>query len=317
MITNDSDYHEQFELKTNGEFSEIINSIQERFPTVDMNTQQIQRLDESRNRFMDFDKEYFNSNKEVLVSSSSNVFRIIRRTDFSPSDTSEEDELSISDLTIADDKSGEEPVELMKVHKPMCTDSSQTSPVRLNLRSYQSKASSMSLDVSGDDRYQQIVQPTTASSLSLSALDDSFSSRPNKLATTTKRRSVPQLFSRISFRFLNLQRLFRRRSTSVSDFYQACCNNQVTKVERYLEILSLCDIDKLQPDGSTALHIAASFGYQQIVRLLLQAGASPTILSKHGLTPADLAKTEEIKQLFHRRSTLVTSRSTPYELIAL
>lgn len=53
----------------------------------------------------------------------------------------------------------------------------------------------------------------------------------------------------------------------------------------------------MESDGSTALHAASSEGHEKIVKLLLAKGACPSTPTKHNLTPLDLAKTDQIKQL--------------------
>lgn len=45
-------------------------------------------------------------------------------------------------------------------------------------------------------------------------------------------------------------------------------------------------------DGSTALHKAATIGKIEIIRLLLQAGADPSVNDKKGRSPADVAMSE-------------------------
>ncbi|CAF3396410.1 unnamed protein product [Rotaria sp. Silwood2] len=65
--------------------------------------------------------------------------------------------------------------------------------------------------------------------------------------------------------------------------------------------MSIEAINRIEPNGSTALHVAAYRGYEEIVDLLLQNGASNTIINKYNLTPLDEAKTDRIKQLIRRR----------------
>jgi hypothetical protein len=72
-------------------------------------------------------------------------------------------------------------------------------------------------------------------------------------------------------------------------------------VEHDLERMSLEEINKIEPNGSTALHVASYLGHEKIVELLLEKGASHSVVNKYRYTPLDEAKTEKIKQLFHRR----------------
>lgn len=60
--------------------------------------------------------------------------------------------------------------------------------------------------------------------------------------------------------------------------------------------MSIVDINRIESNGSTALHVASSEGHVKIVELLLAKGASPSTLNKHNLTPLDLAETDQIKQ---------------------
>ena len=51
------------------------------------------------------------------------------------------------------------------------------------------------------------------------------------------------------------------------------------------------------PRGVTALHVAALQGHVDCVRALLLAGANPGAVSRSGKTPADVAKTPQIRAL--------------------
>jgi hypothetical protein len=89
---------------------------------------------------------------------------------------------------------------------------------------------------------------------------------------------------------------------ATSPLYDACRDNNISLVEHYLETMSLEEINKIQPNGSTALHVAAYRGYEKIVELLLEKGACHTTINKYNNTPLDEAKTDKIKQMIrHRR----------------
>lgn len=62
------------------------------------------------------------------------------------------------------------------------------------------------------------------------------------------------------------------------------------------------EINQIEPNGSTALHVAAYEGHDKIVELLLQKGASFSIINKNNKTPLDEAKTDEIKDSIRRRT---------------
>lgn len=50
-------------------------------------------------------------------------------------------------------------------------------------------------------------------------------------------------------------------------------------------ILQGVDLNELDTFGHTALHWAVFGGYEDIVKVLLEAGANPNVLSKDGVTP--------------------------------
>ncbi|UJR19189.1 hypothetical protein I4U23_022319 [Adineta vaga] len=83
----------------------------------------------------------------------------------------------------------------------------------------------------------------------------------------------------------------------VSEFYLACRDNDIDAVTALLPELSAEEIDRMEPNGSTALHAAAYYGNRKIVKMLLSKGAERTIKNRYGSTPYDEAKTEEIKKL--------------------
>src|SRR5690242_16724552 len=91
-------------------------------------------------------------------------------------------------------------------------------------------------------------------------------------------------------------------SSATSEFYYACRNGLIDQVREQLPNMSLEEIDQIQPNGSTALHAACYYGHKDIVKLLLDKGASRSILNKHLCLPYDEAETDEIKKLFIRRS---------------
>lgn len=90
-------------------------------------------------------------------------------------------------------------------------------------------------------------------------------------------------------------------SSNTSPFYNACRANDISTVEQYLKSMSLEEVDQLEPNGSTALHVAAYQGHEKIVELLLNKGATCSIKNKYDATPLDEAKSNKIKQLIKRR----------------
>lgn len=86
-----------------------------------------------------------------------------------------------------------------------------------------------------------------------------------------------------------------------SDFYNACRDNDINSVKSLLQTMTPDRIDKLEPNNSTALHTASYNGHYEIVKLLLEKGASTSIKNRYNLTPYEEGKTDEIRKLFLRK----------------
>ncbi|CAF0839069.1 unnamed protein product [Adineta ricciae] len=123
-------------------------------------------------------------------------------------------------------------------------------------------------------------KPNSSSSISLS-------SKGNVILKTNKH--------------LSIQFIDTSDSSNTSPFYNACRENDISTVEEYLKSMSLEDVDRLEPNGSTALHVAAYEGHEKIVELLLKKGAACSIKNKYDATPLDQTKSNKIKQLIRRR----------------
>ncbi|CAF1338126.1 unnamed protein product [Didymodactylos carnosus] len=87
----------------------------------------------------------------------------------------------------------------------------------------------------------------------------------------------------------------------LTPFYIACRNNKIELVKELLETMTPEAINRIEPNGSTALHVASYQGHKEIVELLLQNHANHAIINKHNCTPLEEAKTDEIKQLIITR----------------
>jgi hypothetical protein len=85
----------------------------------------------------------------------------------------------------------------------------------------------------------------------------------------------------------------------ISVFYQACRRGDAEQVQQLLPSMTLDEINKIESNGSTALHVACYYGHSDIVKLLLDAGASRSIRNKHNMTPFDESNAQ-IKNLFYR-----------------
>ncbi|CAF3679616.1 unnamed protein product [Rotaria socialis] len=86
----------------------------------------------------------------------------------------------------------------------------------------------------------------------------------------------------------------------LSDFYMACRDNNVATLRRLLQTLPVEEMNKLEPNGSTGLHVACFRGHQEIVKLLLEKGVSRSIVNRYRCLPYDEAASNDIKQLFER-----------------
>jgi hypothetical protein len=89
-----------------------------------------------------------------------------------------------------------------------------------------------------------------------------------------------------------------------SKFYFACRNNDLESVIQLLNELPLEDIDRMEPNNSTALHAACYYKHSDIIKLLLERGFTRRVLNKFNITPIDEIDNEEIRQLFIRSKTL-------------
>ncbi|CAF1224332.1 unnamed protein product [Rotaria sp. Silwood1] len=93
-----------------------------------------------------------------------------------------------------------------------------------------------------------------------------------------------------------------RNNSTVSELYSSCRNNDINKVKELVSTLTLDEIDRIEPNGSTALHAASYYGHIEIVGLLLERGASRSIRNLHGYTPESESKGIEIRRLFLREN---------------
>lgn len=92
-----------------------------------------------------------------------------------------------------------------------------------------------------------------------------------------------------------LARSFKQQS---SDFYKACEKNDIPTVRQYLRTLTPLQINKIEPNGSTALHVACYHNHAGLVKLLIEHGASASIQDTiDGLTPYQLTTCNYIKQI--------------------
>ena len=89
-----------------------------------------------------------------------------------------------------------------------------------------------------------------------------------------------------------------------SNFYWACRNGDLDAVKKTLPNLKAPDLNRIELNGSTALHAASYYGHASIVGLLLRRGADATIRNKYGKTAKEEASTDETRALFETRMNM-------------
>ena len=97
----------------------------------------------------------------------------------------------------------------------------------------------------------------------------------------------------------------------VNEFYGACRDGNINFVKEYLEknSSSKSDLNECETNvNDTPLHIACQNGHEHIVKLLLEHGCDRSHQNSDGQTPYEVAKNDEIRQLFKRPSDNSTMR---------
>lgn len=82
-----------------------------------------------------------------------------------------------------------------------------------------------------------------------------------------------------------------------SDFYHACSVSDIPRVKSYLSQMSIDEINRIEQNGSTALHTAAFHQNASVVCLLIRHGAIGSIKNRYGLTPFEETTSSYIKDL--------------------
>ena len=95
----------------------------------------------------------------------------------------------------------------------------------------------------------------------------------------------------------------KKTSTESSNFYLACKNGEMDSVKEHLTKMSKEDIDKLEGNGDTALHVATRSGQKDIVKLLLAAQCSTTTLNYDGKMAYEEIETPEMNTVFERMAS--------------
>ncbi|CAF0974251.1 unnamed protein product, partial [Didymodactylos carnosus] len=77
-------------------------------------------------------------------------------------------------------------------------------------------------------------------------------------------------------------------ASNLSDFYVACRNGAVDMVQNHLKTIRIEDMNRLEPNGSTALHAASYNGHTTIVQEILKTDkAIRSTRNRFGFTASD------------------------------
>jgi serine/threonine-protein phosphatase 6 regulatory ankyrin repeat subunit B len=88
-----------------------------------------------------------------------------------------------------------------------------------------------------------------------------------------------------------------RNDSGMTPLMGACDNVHLGVVELLLQHMRGQGLDERNDNGWTALHYAACWGHEEVVRFLLLAGADPTITDNWGRTPRAIQIAEENRDM--------------------
>ena len=95
--------------------------------------------------------------------------------------------------------------------------------------------------------------------------------------------------------------LERPNITAPSHLYYACRNGDIDTVKELLLTIPYDQLNQLEPNGSTPLHVATHFGHLDIVRLLVQEYRCPRhVRDLDGRTAYQEAQTDDMRDLYRR-----------------
>lgn len=87
-----------------------------------------------------------------------------------------------------------------------------------------------------------------------------------------------------------------------SEFYEMCRDGNVNKVRRMILHLGEEDLNQIEPNGSTALHVASFRSHVQVVELLIERGIHRGQRNRYGLTAYEEAQIDTVRKLLARSS---------------
>ncbi|CAF3960414.1 unnamed protein product, partial [Rotaria sp. Silwood1] len=86
-----------------------------------------------------------------------------------------------------------------------------------------------------------------------------------------------------------------------SELYWACRAGDLETVKKIVHSTPFIDINRLEPNGSTALHAASFFGQVDVIRSLLhEKNIRRHMRNRYGMTAYEEAPNHQIRLLFHR-----------------
>jgi hypothetical protein len=100
-----------------------------------------------------------------------------------------------------------------------------------------------------------------------------------------------------------------------SELFNACRDGDEATVKRLLPLTSVADLNRLEPNGRSCLHVACDRGHVEITQQLIDNGSSRVIKDKNGHTPFDQVQIKEILELSSREAEAAEKRYAvnPYE----
>jgi ankyrin repeat protein len=91
----------------------------------------------------------------------------------------------------------------------------------------------------------------------------------------------------------------------VSSFYLACRSGDIDTVKQILPNMKLKEINQVESNGSTALHVAAWYGHHEIVECLLKHGCSTITVNKYEKTAIQECRHEHIRHLIQSSTAVL------------